>query len=231
MAEPILLLSVYVPCSALERAVIFIDEADTMFGSLDSSSHETERRLTGKVRAMMSDPRMKGGCFWLLMTARVRLSPDIRRPGRVGDVIIPILDPAGDDRRDFVRWLLSPTTCGQDEELVERIYQASFPTSAADFAALRSELKAKSACKTELRLMTSQTSSNLAFTELGPVRRYQTLPLSTRHVVSYYPMATPVVKYASNGVMKYKHLKHKGTTKIHGGKTLRAEKLRAQENS
>ena len=28
--------------SALERAVIFIDEADTMFGSLDGSSHETE---------------------------------------------------------------------------------------------------------------------------------------------------------------------------------------------
>ena len=99
-----------------------------MFGSLDNSSHETERRLTGKIQAMMSDPRMKGRVFWLLMTARVhRLSPDIRRPGRVGDVIIPVLDPSEDDRRDFIQWLFGPTGCEQDEELVQRIYDADFP--------------------------------------------------------------------------------------------------------
>ena len=40
-------------------------------------------------------------------TARIhRLSPDIRRPGRVGDLIIPILDPTGKDREDFLRWTL-----------------------------------------------------------------------------------------------------------------------------
>ena len=164
--------------SALERAVIFIDEADTMFGSLDSSSHETERRLTGKIQAMMSDPRMKGRVFWLLMTARVhRLSPDIRRPGRVGDVIIPILDPTGQDRRDFVEWLLEPTDCAQNNELCERIYQADFPTSAADFAALRSELKAE--VQLQERSLNPDDIINIIESrlspELGPVRRYQTL--------------------------------------------------------
>ena len=41
------------------------------------------------------------------MTARIHLlSPDIRRPGRVGDLIIPVLDPTGEDRTAFVRWML-----------------------------------------------------------------------------------------------------------------------------
>ena len=127
---------------------------------------------------MMSDPRMKGRVFWLLMTARVhRLSPDIRRPGRVGDVIIPVLDPAGDDRRDFVRWLLGPTGCEQDEDLVQRIFEADFPTSAADFAALRSELKAE--VSLQQRQLTAEDIIDIIESrlspELGPVRRYQTL--------------------------------------------------------
>ena len=61
-----------------------------------ADAHSTERRLTGKIQAMMSDPRLRGRVTWLLMTARIHLlSPDIRRPGRVGDLIIPVLDPEG----------------------------------------------------------------------------------------------------------------------------------------
>ena len=57
---------------------------------------------------MMSDPALRGKVTWLLMTARIeRLSPDIRRPGRVGDLIVPVLDPEGDDRAAFVRWMVS----------------------------------------------------------------------------------------------------------------------------
>ena len=42
------------------------------------------------------------------MTARIHLlSPDIRRPGRVGDLIIPVLDPEDDDRREFLKWVIS----------------------------------------------------------------------------------------------------------------------------
>jgi SpoVK/Ycf46/Vps4 family AAA+-type ATPase len=79
---------------ALAKVLIFVDEADTQFGGVGAETHSTERRLTGKIQAMMSDPRLRGRVIWLLMTARIQLlSPDIRRPGRVGDLIIPVLDP------------------------------------------------------------------------------------------------------------------------------------------
>ena len=92
---------------ALDRVLIFVDEADTQFGGLGENVHETERRLTGKIQGMMSDPTLKGKIYWLLMTARIHmLSPDIRRPGRVGDLIIPVLDPQGADRDAFLKWAL-----------------------------------------------------------------------------------------------------------------------------
>ncbi len=56
---------------ALEKVVIFVDEADTQFGGVGEGSHETERRLTGKVQGMMSDPQLRGKVIWLLMTARI----------------------------------------------------------------------------------------------------------------------------------------------------------------
>ncbi len=92
---------------ALEKVLIFVDEADTQFGGVGQDTHETERRLTGKIQQMMSDPVLRGRVVWLLMTARIHLlSPDIRRPGRVGDLIIPVLDPEGEDRMEFLRWVL-----------------------------------------------------------------------------------------------------------------------------
>jgi hypothetical protein len=130
---------------ALAKVLIFVDEADTQFGGVGADAHETERRLTGKVQAMMSDPRLRGKVAWLLMTARIHLlSPDIRRPGRVGDLIIPVLDSEGDDRRDFLRWTLAsimpePPT----DELLAQIDQELRDGSAATFACLRSDLKAR----------------------------------------------------------------------------------------
>jgi len=131
---------------ALEKVVIFVDEADTQFGSVGAGAHETERRLTGKIQAMMSDPRLRGQVIWLLMTARIHLlSPDIRRPGRVGDLIIPIMDPVDEDRREFIRWLLAATALGEESEIVERLDRdvLSPGYSAAAFASLRSQLKAE----------------------------------------------------------------------------------------
>src|SRR6185436_17240153 len=91
--------------NALAKVLIFIDEADTQFGGVGADTHETERRLTGKLQAMMSDPQLRGRVIWLLVTARIHLlSPDLRRPGRVGDLIIPTLDPEGVDRDAFVAW-------------------------------------------------------------------------------------------------------------------------------
>jgi SpoVK/Ycf46/Vps4 family AAA+-type ATPase len=129
---------------ALEKVVIFVDEADTQFGGVGEGAHETERRLTGKIQAMMSDPKLRGKVIWLLMTARIHLlSPDIRRPGRVGDLIIPVLDPTGQDRLDFIRWMIKPTGIATDE-LVKWLDDEGLDEdfSSAGFAALRSQFKA-----------------------------------------------------------------------------------------
>src|SRR5690606_29874921 len=97
--------------SALGRVVILVDEADTQFGGVGEGVHETERRLTGKIQAMMADPALRGRVMWLLLTARIdKLSPDIRRPGRAGDLILPVLDPEGMDRGEFIRWALTGST-------------------------------------------------------------------------------------------------------------------------
>jgi hypothetical protein len=159
---------------ALEKVVIFVDEADTQFGSVGEGAHETERRLTGKIQGMMSDPKLRGKVVWLLMTARIHLlSPDIRRPGRVGDLIIPILDPIGQDRKDFIRWMLKPTNFINDAivdwldaEGLEQDY------SSAGYAALRSQFKAiPPKDETELKEMIR----DFIQPAIKQTRRYQTL--------------------------------------------------------
>ncbi len=164
---------------ALSKVLIFVDEADTQFGGVGVGVHATERRLTGRIQAMMSDPRLRGRVVWLLMTARIQLlSPDIRRPGRVGDLIVPILDPEGDDRRAFLKWVLEPVL--EEEPNAEqwaKFEEALQGESSAMYASLRSELKAKSI----------RAERKLSFTEIlellddhippaiGEARRYQTL--------------------------------------------------------
>ena len=157
-----------------------------MFAALDGSSHEnTGKRLTGKIQAMMSDSALKGKIFWLLMTARVhRLSPDIRRPDASGDLIIPILDPTGDDRAKFIDWLLEPlvgTAVTEPErlQLAKEIRANSFPTSAADYA-LRAELKAAislaaTTLQTPLLDRVQSTLTGRIAADIEPVRRYQSL--------------------------------------------------------
>jgi hypothetical protein len=159
--------------TALEKVVIFVDEADTQFGGVGSDSHATERRLTGKIQAMMSDPQLRGKVIWLLMTARIQLlSPDIRRPGRVGDLIIPVFDPSGDDRRDFVKWVLSGVMPDAPEEAVDRLDSLTEGYSAAAFASLRSHLKAvQPATVDEI----AETVADLIPPAIGLTRRYQTL--------------------------------------------------------
>ncbi len=131
--------------NALARVLIFIDEADTQFGGVGPDAHETERRLTGKLQAMMSDPEMRGRVFWLLITARIhRLSPDLRRPGRVGDLIIPTLDPEGSDRDEFLVWVLEGSLQTElTAEQRQRLLGLTRGYSAAAFASLRTQLRAR----------------------------------------------------------------------------------------
>jgi hypothetical protein len=130
---------------ALSKVVIFIDEADTQFGGVGAGTHATERRLTGKIQAMMSDPRLRGRVLWLLMTARIHLlSPDIRRPGRVGELIIPVLDPEGEDRQAFLRWAIEPALTRKPTNIeLSKINDETTGYSPAAFAALRAQLKAR----------------------------------------------------------------------------------------
>lgn len=124
------------------KIVIFVDEADTMFGDIQSD-HDTEKRLTGKIQAMMSDVQLRGRVFWFLMTARIhRLSPDIRRPGRM-DLIIPILDPEGRDAEEFRQWTFGQLYTGNETR--RKLYDLTLGYSAAMFSMLRSEIKLKEA--------------------------------------------------------------------------------------
>ncbi|MBN1880273.1 ATP-binding protein [bacterium] len=164
---------------ALAKVLIFVDEADTQFGGVGPETHDTERRLTGKIQAMMSDTRMRGRVIWLLMTARIhRLSPDIRRPGRVGDLIIPVLDPEGDDRVEFIRWMLKPVFKGiLSDDILEEVSQMTRDFSAASFASIRSELKAH--LSTRKKSLDFDEIREIINDHLSPAisetRRYQTL--------------------------------------------------------
>ena len=162
---------------ALSKVLIFVDEADTQFGAIGPHAHETERRLTGKIQSMMSDPRLRGRVIWLLMTARIHLlSADIRRPGRVGDLIIPVLDPEGEDRADFLHWIVEESLDGAlTPERLASLDAATTGYSAAAFASLRAELLAKAARKP----LTFDEVLEMIHDHLSPAieetRRYQTL--------------------------------------------------------
>ena len=158
---------------ALEKVVIFVDEADTQFGGVGAETHSTERRLTGKIQAMMSDPRLRGRVIWLLMTARIHLlSPDIRRPGRVGDLIIPVLDPDGEDRVEFVRWVAESVLESPSDEDLDRIDELTTGYSAAAFASLRAQLKG---CDAKTIDQVIEIVNDLILPDIESTRRYQTL--------------------------------------------------------
>lgn len=163
---------------ALVNVLIFVDEADTQFGQVGSDAHATERRLTGKIQAMMSDPQLRGNITWLLMTARIyNLSPDLRREGRVGDIVIPVLDPTGEDRETFLRWTLKNVQ--KDEiphETFDHMLVLTEGYSAASFASLRADLEAAKAREGALSVdEIVDVISDRILPNIGPIRRYQIL--------------------------------------------------------
>ena len=164
---------------ALVKVLIFVDEADTQFGDVGKDAHSTERRLTGKIQAMMSDPQLRGNITWLLMTARIyNLSPDLRREGRVGDMVIPVLDPNGEDREAFLRWTIAKVLPGTlPEEAVKRLSKLTEDYSAASFASLRSDLEAASLLKKNKLTLDEIIAvvEDRILPNIGPIRHYQTL--------------------------------------------------------
>ncbi|MCS1408665.1 MAG: ATP-dependent zinc metalloprotease FtsH [Verrucomicrobia subdivision 3 bacterium] len=165
--------------NVLSKVLIFIDEADTQLGGVGADAHPTERRLTGRIQSMMSDPQMRGRVVWLLVTARIHLlSPDLRRPGRAGDLIIPVLDPEGDDIDAFLTWVVKPVLGKKpNADQLKSLKDATPSYSAASYASLRSELKAK-ALHSEGCLsfeMILEIISDHIPPAIGATRRYQTL--------------------------------------------------------
>ena len=121
----------------------------------------------------MSDPRLKGRVIWLLMTARIHLlSPDIRRPGRVGDLIIPVLDPIDDDRTEFIRWVAESVLEAPSEHDIQRIDELTPGYSAAAFASLRSQLRG---CDAKTIEDVINIVNDLLLPAIESTRRYQTL--------------------------------------------------------
>lgn len=163
---------------ALVNVLIFVDEADTQFGQVGRDAHATERRLTGKIQAMMSDPQLRGNITWLLMTARIyNLSPDLRREGRVGDIVIPVLDPTGEDRETFLRWTLKNVYKGEiPHETFDHMLVLTEGYSAASFASLRADLEAAKSREGALSVdEIADVISDRILPNIGPIRRYQIL--------------------------------------------------------
>ncbi len=163
---------------ALVNVLIFVDEADTQFGQVGSDAHATERRLTGKIQAMMSDPQLRGNITWLLMTARIyNLSPDLRREGRVGDIVIPVLDPTGEDRETFLQWTLKNVYKGEiPHETLDHMLVLTEGYSAASFASLRADLEAAKSREGALSVdEIADVISDRILPNIGPIRRYQIL--------------------------------------------------------
>ena len=107
------------------------------------------------------------------MTARIHLlSPDIRRPGRVGDLIVPVLDPEGEDRREFVEWVAKGVLEEVTDKDLEQLDELTVGYSAAAFASLRSLLKAS-----DVGSMDDVTKivDDQILPAIGQTRRYQTL--------------------------------------------------------
>lgn len=167
---------------SLRKALIFIDEADTQFGGVGKDVHETEKRLTGKLQQVMSDPAFRGKIFWVLLSARIHLlSPDMRGPGRAGGLIIPVLDPVGEDRREFTRWMIGKTLGEKPTDaVVDEVGALLGPelAYAGVFLALKSELAEEKAFRKVPHLTLEEVKAvirNYLPPPLEDTRRYQTL--------------------------------------------------------
>ncbi|MBN1766598.1 MAG: ATP-binding protein [Sedimentisphaerales bacterium] len=161
---------------AFYQVLIFVDEADTQFGGVGQEVHPTERRLTGKIQAMMADPQLKGRVVWLLLTARINLlSEDLLRRGRAGDVIFALTDPEGEDLEEFVNWVLKPVMAAPDTELVKQLLEKSRGYSAADFDSLRADLKMEADGRELSAEQILSAVENRILSDTADFRRAQTL--------------------------------------------------------
>lgn len=122
------------------KILILVDEAHTQFGSVHKSdTHETEKRLAGNIIKLMGDRSMFGKVLWGLMTSRPdELDPDVKSRAPIQ---IPIFDPAGDDRKNFVNQLFTKHGAPIPESELDEMLKITANYSARDFDFLVKEMK------------------------------------------------------------------------------------------
>ncbi|OHD10698.1 MAG: hypothetical protein A2Y34_11895 [Spirochaetes bacterium GWC1_27_15] len=133
---------------SFKNVMVFIDEADTMFGGRGQDVHETEKRLTGNFIKMIGDPKNRGKILWVFITSR----PDLLLPDFIRrlEIKIGFFNPKGDDRLDFLKNILSDVeidyTKLTDEEKT-KITDVFKEFSPAEFKMLSTQLKAEKKLK------------------------------------------------------------------------------------
>ncbi|MCG8570028.1 MAG: ATP-binding protein [Spirochaetes bacterium] len=90
---------------SFKNVMVFIDEADTMFGGRGENVHETEKRLTGNFIKMIGDPANRGKIIWIFITSR----PDLLLPDFIRrlEVKFGFFNPQGEDRLAFLQNILA----------------------------------------------------------------------------------------------------------------------------
>jgi hypothetical protein len=89
-------------------------------------------------------------------------------------MVIPVLDPNGEDRKAFVKWAIRDVFNGSaSDAVIEKMSQITEGYSAASFASLRSDLRAEGVPLSIEQIL--EIASDRILPDIGPVRRYQTL--------------------------------------------------------
>lgn len=117
------------------RVIIYVEEAAASLGSVHRGDvHETEKRLTGNIIAMMSNKAYLGRVLWVLDTARPDvLDPDFKRRAKLQ---IALFDPEGDERVAYIRELLSRNGLSVTEDELTRIVERTKNYSPSDLDTL-----------------------------------------------------------------------------------------------
>ena len=99
---------------AMGNVMVLYDEADTEIAGRGPQTHDVDRRLFGKILAMMSDPANRGRIVWIIITARPdKLEPDLKRSGRAGEHL-PVFAGEGEEKDRFVSHVLSEAGIGPE---------------------------------------------------------------------------------------------------------------------
>ncbi|HOV13612.1 MAG TPA: ATP-binding protein [Spirochaetota bacterium] len=129
---------------SFKNVMVFVDEADTMFGGRGEEVHETEKRLTGNFIKMMGDPKNRGRILWVFITSR----PDLLLPDFIRrlEIKIGFFNPTGQDRIDFLKNILNDVKINYDElkdNEKKQIGEVFKDFSPAEFKMLSTQLKAE----------------------------------------------------------------------------------------